>query len=208
MFLLTWFIALSRQADSALAAVEERLDSIERKLRVLKDLESRLSLLVPKPASQTEFGIGGILEEKPLFLFSIDTSRTSEFQSLKGPLDYLKTRPILPNSLPPAIFAPQGAPLFVFKAVGLTVARKIVIDPWIVEALCSVRMVRFEFYYENDLIFKSRVVNLPTTFQDEWEIELAGDVIFDSMVINVIKNWGNDFETCMGGFHVHGPNVN
>jgi hypothetical protein len=207
---MLWVIALLglyKESNGTLDELGVRLDHIEKKLNDLRILKEQLSLLIPESPFQTESQSFEALEEKPLVLFSIDTSRTAELQSLMAPLDFLRATPILPNSFPPAIFAPRGAPLFLFRPTKLAVAKRIVLDPCQVESFCSVKTVRFEFYYENQLIFRSRVINLALTYDDEIEIELDTEIIFDCVIVNVIRNWGNDFETCLGSFHVKGPIV-
>ena len=175
--------------------IHEKLDAIDAKLSELKHLKMELDLLNPHVPHTTETLP---LDVKEIFLASVDTSRTDEGMNMRP---FSGEKPLKHDE--PRFFATSQAPVALFRAKGLTAARKIVIDS-VKESPSNPRMVSFQFKVGNEVSFESKVIDLEMGIDTPLEIDLETEVLFDSIVVSVWRNWG-DATTCLPLFEILGP---
>ncbi|OHT11660.1 hypothetical protein TRFO_03872 [Tritrichomonas foetus] len=206
-FLLSLVFSLSNDLDVIQSELSLKIEQINKELEQLSEIRTKLSLLNPANLDSSVENIEKSEEEKKLILVSVNSSRTREYHNLQKPhLIFKKDIPI-PEDFPTCWVGEQTAPLFTFRPFSLTAARFLVFEPT-PEIPCAVKQLRFEFYHDNELMMKSKVIDLLNGFSEPITVDLETEVVFDQVVVNVIQNWGDDFKTCLTRFHVYGPRVN
>ena len=116
---------------------------------------------------------------------------------------FKKSEPI-PESAPLCWAGDGNAPLFTFYSLSLTAARLILFEPF-PSMSCAPRQLRFLFYHGDELLMKSKVIDLMDGFTSPITYDLETEVVFDKVVVDIIQNWGDEFKTCLSRFHIYGP---
>ncbi|KAK8892207.1 hypothetical protein M9Y10_029430 [Tritrichomonas musculus] len=203
LFAIHIFASLN-DLDSVQSELYYMIDRISDELDSLAEIKTKLSLMNPEKL-KTKIKSNKIEEEEKSFMLAyVNTSKADEMQNFNSVKTlFIKNKEICTN-ISLSWLSNSVAPTFTFRSPSLTVARHILFEST-PPCQCTVKQLRLEFYHNDELMFKSKVIDLQKGFSDDLTIDLETDVVFSSFNVDVIQNWGDDFQTCLNRFHVFGP---
>lgn len=147
----------------------------------------------------------------PISLQFIDSNRTKEYFNFRMPkliLDKIlrKENNQKPNN---SVFlvGKQNAPIFKFKALSTSVARHVIFSPMNQEFKANVRQIRFVFYYERKIIYRTIIFDLPPKYEEPIIFDLEEDILFDSVDFDIVQNWGDEYKTYLNDIRMYGPSL-
>lgn len=191
--------------DSAQRELNFMIDQISQEIGSLTKIKDRLSLMNPEKLT-TKIKNTEIEEEKYFSIVSINTSKAEELQNLNSFKTLFSKKNEINCDIPLSWMSNSVAPAFTFKPASLSVAKHILFEPFPV-CQCSIKQLRFEFYHNDKLVYKSKVIDLQNGYSNDITIDLETEVVFSSFIVDVIQNWGDYFQTCLNRFHIFGPKL-
>ena len=203
MIILVLKLGLSIYAmDDISENIRAKVDAINLLLNNLDNKRKKLEFI----SAQKQQSNGKKEEEKLVSLLYINSTRSSEYNNLIKPFQmFMKKEETNLNSEQNIYFLSQGfSPIYVFKPQEISIVNYIYISNQKFKK-CLPKQILFEFYYKNEIIKKSKVIDIYQNESLKIQIDLNYNILFDKIKINVIQNWGDNYLTCLPKFKLFGP---
>lgn len=191
--------------DSAQRELDFMIDQISQEIGSLTKIKERLSLMNSEKLT-TKIKNSETEEEIMYSIVSVNTSKAEELQNLNSFKTLFSKKSDMNCDIPASWMSNSVAPTFTFKPPSLSVANHIFFEPY-PACQCSIKQLRFEFYHDDKLVYKSKVIDLQNGYSNDVTIDLETEVVFSSFIIDVIQNWGDYYQTCLNRFHIFGPKI-
>lgn len=202
-----FFLALSlsshNEIDSVKQDIDMFLDKIDEKLKLISGIRTEIRAIqsLNKLPSNLDNKISKINEEKQFMLTNIDTFQ--EMKNLKI-MANLFSKNDLTLDLPNSWMVKSPTPAFTFTTPHPILVNSIAFDP-LPECCCLIKQFRFDFYHNDQVIYLSKIYDLPNGYQDEIVFDLETNVVCSKFTVRVIENWGDTSQTYLNIFHLLGP---